>query len=906
MIVLISEDINREPDDKQDMSFVINEIHHARKRRKKILPLLVQDTDIPLEINTLEYIDFVQDFTAGKQRLVAYIHNLAGTDTLEEAEEIEVLDTGFLSTTDFSEAETPTETSETNLVSLFGEESEGLDASWLNEESSDLDSSFGEEVEVDISFLPATDFSEESPVSAKVEEDFADLFGEETEGLDTSWLSGETDVDDLADASTEEEPDLGSLFESEAEDNLLGEETLEDEPDDWSTLFAEELSDNTDSETNLAILFSEEEERLDTSWLNEEESDLDSLFGEEVEVDTSFLSATDFGEESPVSAKVEEDFADLFGEETEGLDTSWPSGETDVDDLVDASTEEEPDLGSLFESEAEDNLLGEETLEDEPDDWSTLFAEELSDNTDSETNLAILFSEEEERLDTSWLNEEESDLDSLFGEEVEVDTSFLSATDFGEESPVSAKVEEDFADLFGEETDVDDLLDSLFWGEAEDNLLGEEILEDEPDDWSTLFAEESSDNTDSETNLAILFSEEEERLDTSWLNEEESDLDSLFGEEVEVDTSFLSATDFGEESPVSAKVEEDFADLFGEETEGLDTSWPSGKVSSPYVKSSSNDNSSIHKAQHRISYQMASVITVFILVVGGGIWAVYQSNDTKSKNSTSILPSVTPILTNTIEVNIAPTLESELTDIALVLNGQDGFVDMDGSTNFLNDDWQIQEETLDGIEMVLVPAGCFPMGSEDEESDEQPVHQVCIEEAFWLNKYEVTNGQYGSEGCSDYSTGDNKPRNCISWFDAKDYCESLSGRLPTEAEWEYAARGPDGLIYPWGNEFVAENVISHENADEIVVVGSLANGKSWIGAYDLSGNVWEWTSTIYRDYPYDKKDGREDIDNTNSSHVLRGGSFNSSVFNVRAAYRLRFNPTSDYNYYGFRCARSLN
>ncbi|MCU0463837.1 MAG: SUMF1/EgtB/PvdO family nonheme iron enzyme, partial [Anaerolineae bacterium] len=163
-----------------------------------------------------------------------------------------------------------------------------------------------------------------------------------------------------------------------------------------------------------------------------------------------------------------------------------------------------------------------------------------------------------------------------------------------------------------------------------------------------------------------------------------------------------------------------------------------------------------------------------------------------------------------------------------------------------NDDWTPVEREVDGVVMVLVPAGCFMMGSTIGDSDERPVHETCIEKPFWLDKTEVTQAQFAANGGmkanSNAFNGDNRPVEQITWFEAEAYCrEQRGGRLPTEAEWEFAARGPDGLVYPWGYEFIAENVVYSQNSNrQTAEVGSRPGGESWVGALDLSGNVWEW------------------------------------------------------------------
>ena len=149
----------------------------------------------------------------------------------------------------------------------------------------------------------------------------------------------------------------------------------------------------------------------------------------------------------------------------------------------------------------------------------------------------------------------------------------------------------------------------------------------------------------------------------------------------------------------------------------------------------------------------------------------------------------------------------------------------------------------------------------------------------------------------------------MDWFEAVAHCESRAGRLPTEAEWEYGARGPDGLVYPWGNDFEGNNTVYSSNSGgQTAPVGSKPGGVSWVGTHDLSGNVWEWVSSIYTDYPYDAADGREADGNGDSSsiRVLRGGSwYVINTLDLRAASRLRGNPDNSGNFLGFRCARSF-
>jgi formylglycine-generating enzyme required for sulfatase activity len=229
-----------------------------------------------------------------------------------------------------------------------------------------------------------------------------------------------------------------------------------------------------------------------------------------------------------------------------------------------------------------------------------------------------------------------------------------------------------------------------------------------------------------------------------------------------------------------------------------------------------------------------------------------------------------------------------------------------------NADWTPVERDFDGVTMVLVPPGCFMMGSDEGDPDEQPVNQQCFDQPFWIDKTEVTQGDFarlnGQKEVVNQFSGDSLPVDRITWFEARDFCMLRRSRLPTEAEWEYAARGPDSLTYPWGNEPNDNNAFWIGNSlDQTHDVGTLPGGRSWVRAFDMSGNVWEWTSSILLSYPYREGDGREDGtgDRTNVLRVLRGGAWDSPTFSIlRAAGRNGFRPNDAYGFgAGFRCTR---
>lgn len=220
----------------------------------------------------------------------------------------------------------------------------------------------------------------------------------------------------------------------------------------------------------------------------------------------------------------------------------------------------------------------------------------------------------------------------------------------------------------------------------------------------------------------------------------------------------------------------------------------------------------------------------------------------------------------------------------------------------------------DGAPMVLVEAGPFTMGSENGEADEKPVHEITLD-AYYIDQYEVTNDQYRqcvqSGTCAvpmcgrPYEDGakTDHPVMCVTWEQAKTYCEWRGDRLPTEAEWEKAARGMDGRTYPWGEADPNEQLLNFAgNVGDTTPVGLYPEGISPYGVYDMAGNVWEWVQSEYRDYPYRVNDGRESLKGENV-RVLRGGSWNYDIDNTRASNRYRIEPSLTLNAFGFRCAR---
>lgn len=253
-------------------------------------------------------------------------------------------------------------------------------------------------------------------------------------------------------------------------------------------------------------------------------------------------------------------------------------------------------------------------------------------------------------------------------------------------------------------------------------------------------------------------------------------------------------------------------------------------------------------------------------------------------------------------------IETKLTNIVKKIN----------ETLNLNENENLNPYEFD--EMVYIPAGKAVIGSFNGETDEAPQREVYVP-GFYIDKYEVTNAQYQR---FVKATGRKSPENVINpdytiwkdgnyplelayhpvvnvtWYDARDYCAWVGKRLPTAIEWEKAARGPYGNIYPWGNEYFEGYAnlyikgVSYQK-QKTVPVGTYTKSKSYYGVYDLAGNVWEWTASS----------SPKDIEINTRKKIAKGGGwgFNGNKYTGRASYNLYF--TADYtsNCLGFRCAK---
>jgi serine/threonine-protein kinase len=244
----------------------------------------------------------------------------------------------------------------------------------------------------------------------------------------------------------------------------------------------------------------------------------------------------------------------------------------------------------------------------------------------------------------------------------------------------------------------------------------------------------------------------------------------------------------------------------------------------------------------------------------------------------------------------------------------------------------------DGMEQVYVPSGSFMMGSFNGDSHEQPAHEVYLD-GYWIDKFEVTNAQY--EKCVDEGKCETPFKNAtftrasyfgtaiyanypvvyVSWAKAKAYCEWAGGRLPTEAEWEKAARGnTDTRVYPWGGaldggkaNYCDRNCESDKKDQNVndgyadtAPIGYYPGGASPFGVMDMAGNVWEWVADWYGAEYYSRQTTWSNPTGPTSGEdrVIRGGSWINTAIIMRVSNRYSYSSDTTYSSIGFRCVTS--
>jgi formylglycine-generating enzyme required for sulfatase activity len=215
--------------------------------------------------------------------------------------------------------------------------------------------------------------------------------------------------------------------------------------------------------------------------------------------------------------------------------------------------------------------------------------------------------------------------------------------------------------------------------------------------------------------------------------------------------------------------------------------------------------------------------------------------------------------------------------------------------------------------MVAVAAGAYTVGRDEDDPFARPAHSVTLP-AFFIDRTEVTNADYkkftdatnhkspdGWEGGSFLEGKDNFPVVGITWRDASEYALWANKRLPTEAEWEAAARGQEGYIYPWGNEW--RSGLSNAGNSAVAEVGSFKDGASPCGALDMVGNVWEWTADEFELYPGSPAKMPE-LQVGVTFRVISGGAFDAK--SPTTSYRGYVDESKRYPKTGFRCVKEAN
>jgi iron(II)-dependent oxidoreductase len=246
------------------------------------------------------------------------------------------------------------------------------------------------------------------------------------------------------------------------------------------------------------------------------------------------------------------------------------------------------------------------------------------------------------------------------------------------------------------------------------------------------------------------------------------------------------------------------------------------------------------------------------------------------------------------------------------------------------------QENSPYVGMVEIPGGQFSMGRDDGPANEQPAHQTFLP-TFYIDRNLITvvefatfvqaRGPTGPQGemYLDVHDPDTRirqrdgvwlpdsgfelhPAGEVSWYGALAYCQWRQKRLPSEAEWEKAARGTDGRLYPWGNDPPQpDRVFFGAFRGHTVPVGQYPRGASPYGVLDMAGQVWEWTTSVYQPYPYDPQDGREHLA-VAAPRVARGGSSVSPAERRTATAREMISPVrqaTGHAYIGFRCVKPL-
>ncbi len=312
------------------------------------------------------------------------------------------------------------------------------------------------------------------------------------------------------------------------------------------------------------------------------------------------------------------------------------------------------------------------------------------------------------------------------------------------------------------------------------------------------------------------------------------------------------------------------------------------------------------RQKRKFSTLITALGTLALLSACGACWFIYANLDLFAVAT----PPAQQVLTSATATDISPTETIQTT-----IKPTETSVPIETPI-------PVEIEDDKNVPMRLIPAGEFTMGNENGDIESRPASLIYLE-TFYIDKYEVTNEMYavcvsegvcrtpkkpGSATRSSYYNNpflSKYPVIYLDWNMAKTYCEWRGARLPTEAEWEKAARGmEDKRAYPWGNTFDCSYANHSGCVGDTAPVDQYNQGQSPFGVYGMSGNVWEWTSSLFLSYPYSSTDGRED-QAVSGNRVVRGGSwhnFGGTGGTIRVDTRFQLNPIYYGAYIGVRCA----
>lgn len=318
-------------------------------------------------------------------------------------------------------------------------------------------------------------------------------------------------------------------------------------------------------------------------------------------------------------------------------------------------------------------------------------------------------------------------------------------------------------------------------------------------------------------------------------------------------------------------------------------------------------------------------IILLLAVIGGLVTSVWLGAN-YLKSLVNRTPSTPPATSTLVKISTLPASPTSTLPVLPTRTPEPTIASSQISTPTILDQLNLWQDN-NGVMMALVTAGKFIMGRDDSDPFESPQHEVYLD-AFYIDQYEVTNAFYhacvtagaclpplelqSKRQSTYYENPDyaDYPVIYVSWEMASTYCQWRGGRLPTEAEWEKAARGEDERSYPWGEQTASCSIANFWNDElnclaDVKKVGIFPENVSPYQVFDMAGNVWEWvqdwfSGTYYATSPAENPPGPE----SGTHRVMRGGSWSNGAMSIRTTSRGRNLPDKGFNYVGIRCVRN--